>query len=84
MAKGCVKVDMVTISCYKTCPSSSNMCVTSKTSNASNAPKGWNDMRMTSKTSNATKGNAVCQWMLFFTSVNFTFSFPITVSQGQG
>ena len=57
-------MDMVTIISYKSCPSSSsNMCVTSKTSNASNAPKGWNNMCVTSKTSNATnapKGNAVC------------------------
>jgi len=71
-------VDMVTVSCHSTYPSPSNMCVTSKTSNASNAPKSWNDMGVTSKTpktSNSPKGNAVCKRMLFFTSFSFNFSF---------
>jgi len=78
VTKGCVKVDIATITSHKTCssPSSSKMGVTSKTSNASDAPKGWNGMCvtsnasdapkvwnelcLTSKTSNASKGNAVC------------------------
>lgn len=53
-------MDVVTISCYKTCSSPSNVCVASKTLNASNASKGWNNMCVTSKTSNAPKGNTMC------------------------